>query len=116
MAIVPASGGSLAAAEKRVRVQLRLADGTMLDGNYHGCPAIAAVTCSYSFFTAPRDRTATLIVAPLSPGREPASADFALGPFSYHGRDISYIRVYLSDGAAPRIGLPQRISPGTAAR
>ena len=95
-----------------VRVRARLADGTVLDGIRQGCPAIPEVVCSFSFFTTPRDQTVTLIVESVTPGDGQATKDVALGPFSYQGRDITYVVVSLSPGQPPQIGSPRTISPG----
>jgi hypothetical protein len=109
--IVTGTGGAEDAGAL-VRVRARLVDGTVLEGIRQGCPAIPDVVCSFSFFTTPRDQTVTLIVESVSPGGGHATRDIPLGPFSYLGRDITYVIVSLSSGQPPQIGSPRTISPG----
>ena len=108
--VMPAASAEDAGA--LVRVRARLVDGTVLEGIRQGCPAIPEVVCSFSFFTTPRDQTVTLIVESLSPGDGHATRDIPLGPFSYQGRDITYVTVSLPSGQPPQIGSPRTISPG----
>jgi len=102
--IVGVSGGD----ENSVTVRMRLADGTILDGHRHGCPRLPHYVCSYSFFTAPRDRE---VVLSAESGGRVAERRITLGPFTYEPRDITYIVITLKAGATPSIGEPRLIHP-----
>jgi len=94
-----------------VRVQARLADGSVLDGVAQGCPAIAGVTCSFSFFTAPRDRSVTLLVQRKDMITAAAERQIPLGRFSYGPREMTYVVVTLQASGPPQVGTPRRINP-----
>lgn len=102
--IVGGAGG----AENRVSVQVRLADGTIMEGHRQGCPEVRDVICSYSFFTAPRDKEVVLLVQ--SEGGA-AERRITMGPFTHEGRNITYVVVTVPENRAPEIGEPRLIHP-----
>jgi hypothetical protein len=103
--------GMTADPAKLASVRVELADGMVLDGIVRGCPDIAGITCTYSFFTAPKDRTAILIVEHAG---QSASREIALGEFNYAGRDITYLTVRLAERQPPKIEAARLINPCAA--
>lgn len=87
-----------------VHVRVRLSDGRTLEGNPGGCPALPGVRCSYSFFTAPRDREIVLVALA---GGTVAERRIVMPPFTREGRNI--VHVVVSEG--PRIAQPRILSP-----
>lgn len=92
-----------------LQVRARLADGTVLEGIPQGCPDLAQVACSFSFFTAPRDKDVILIVAPRATGIAPVSARIPLGRFSYQGCRMTHVMVGFTSGGQLQIGTPCQI-------
>lgn len=92
-----------------LRVRARLADGTVLEGIPEGCPDLAQVACSFSFFTAPRDKDVILIVEPRATGIAPVSARIPLGRFSYQGCRMTHVTVGFTASGQLQIGTPHRI-------
>ena len=100
--------GVAGGAEDRVTVKVRLADGTILDGHRHGCPGVTGIICSYSFFTAPRDKEVVLLVQ----GEHGAvERRIALPPFTHEGRNVMYVEITVRSDGPPLIGDPRIINP-----
>ena len=82
-----------------IRVVLRLKNGRVLEGHLHGCPEIREVDCTYSFFTAPKDREVLLIVMEAGSNKPLAQRTVALPPFDREGKKALYIKVdFKQDG------------------
>jgi hypothetical protein len=92
-----------------LRVRARLADGTLLEGIPQGCPDLAQVLCSFSFFTAPRDKDVVLIVESRSNSAASLSVRITLGRFSYRGCRMTHVTVGFTGGGQLQIGAPRQI-------
>jgi hypothetical protein len=93
-----------------VAIRIRDATGKIFEAIPHGCPDIAGVVCSYSFFSTPADRSVTVLLEPRDP-RGPATAtELPLGPFNACGRDITYAR-FTRSGASWKLLDWRRLSP-----
>lgn len=108
--VVPASG-SARDGVTLVHARARLATGEILDGNPHGCPEVREVVCTYSFFTAPRDREVTLLIQRKGDPADRAEKRIPLPPFTHAGRDITYVVVTLPSEGSAVIGEPRLIHP-----
>ena len=94
-----------------VRVKFRDQQGTVFDGNPHGCPDTPGILCTFSFFSSPADRFVTLQVESIEAGDLASKAIIQLGPFNYCGRDIAYVTVTLAANLPPEIHPPEFVSP-----
>jgi hypothetical protein len=89
--ILPPTGGSSDGA-KLVALRVRDTTGHVFDGIPHGCPNIAGVVCTYSFFSTPADRSVTVLVDPRDRRIPATKIELPLGPWNACGRDITYAR------------------------
>lgn len=99
-----------------LRVRARLADGMLLEGIPHGCPDITGVVCSFSFFTAPRDKVVTLIVEPLDRPADALSVSIPLGRFSYRGCRMTHVTIGFTASGQVWIGAPRQIDAADGCR
>jgi hypothetical protein len=103
--------GAAEPGEKLIRARIRFDDGSLQTGHLQGCPDTPSLVCTYSFFTAPRDRQITLIVETINSTLPAVEATIILGRFNYCGREIAYVEIWAVPGAPPRIGPSRLVSP-----
>ena len=96
--------------EELVSVRGRYEDGRVRDGHERGCPEMPPqFVCSFSFFSAPKDRFIFLEVE--DPGTGIGEVNVELGQHNYCGRNIAYVLIYLSVDTMPEIAGPEYIFP-----
>ena len=95
-----------------LQIRIMLGDGTIYEGHREGCPKLPEdIICTVSFFTAPKDKFATILVKMTDRKDVELQSKIRLGEFNYCGRDIAYVPVTLSQELMPHIGAAQLVSP-----
>ncbi len=83
--------------------------GLLLQGTYRGCPVVGTFFCSYSFTTAPGDKSLRLRIT-LRNGQTLVK-DMELAEHNYCGREIAAVRVIMRSLDDVAFGEPQYVSP-----
>ena len=106
------TNGNEETVHKLLDIVLELENGRILKGHVHGCPDIQNVKCDFSFFTAPNDTSAIVIVRRLPDTKHLNERRIRLPAFDYTGKNIVYITVHMSPEGSATISSPEIISPG----
>jgi len=94
-----------------VRVSARETDGTLVAlDRASGCGDLPVSSCSFTFYTLPRDVKVQLV---LEDGAEPPLPfEVTVGPFNYCSRDMTYVPLHRADaGAGWTMGATRYVSP-----
>lgn len=125
LGVIPPAGSTKDGSEL-VRARIRTTDGSVFDGNIHGCPNVdgiffdpnlqrytsaRGILCTYSFFALPKDVSVVLLVEPVSFMSSPVEAEIPLGRFNYCGREIAYTVATVTSEGQISIGTPRLVSP-----